>query len=212
MSEFFAGAISGITQCFSGHPFDTVKVLKQNNKSYKNLTFKGYYRGISYPLLSNTIINSVVFGSYETINRKINNTFFSGFFAGGIISPIVYAFEVGKVKRQTKQTIRIQDFWRTKGKLACFGRESLSFTTYFWSFNLLKDNGYHPLIGGAVAGILNWGTTYPLDVIRNRQMVQNIDFIKAFKQGNLLSGFGVCMMRAVIVNSIGFYVYDYLTK
>ena len=40
-------------------------------------------------------------------------------------------------------------------------------------------------------------------------MVKNINFRTALKEGNLWRGYGLCATRAVVVNSVGFKVYDY---
>ena len=60
--------------------------------------------------------------------------------------------------------------------------------------------------------LVNWTLTYPIDVIRNRQMAQNIPYKKAIEQGNLWKGFSTCATRAIIVNSSSFYVYEFLKK
>ena len=64
------------------------------------------------------------------------------------------------------------------------------------------------MISGGIAGLLNWTFTYPIDVIRTRQMANNISIKKAINQGNLWKGYSACAMRAIIVNSASFYVYE----
>ena len=61
MSEFLCGALSGMTQTIVGHPLDTIKTRIQNkNKIIWNV--KNLYKGVSYPLLSSTLINAGLFG------------------------------------------------------------------------------------------------------------------------------------------------------
>ena len=66
----------------------------------------------------------------------------------------------------------------------------------------------NPLISGGIAGLCNWTATYPLDVIRNREIAQNINFREAMKMGGLWKGYSFCALRAVKVNAIGFFVYE----
>ena len=43
MNDYFVGSISGIAQTITGHPFDTLKVKRQNNIPLK-YNFKRLYR------------------------------------------------------------------------------------------------------------------------------------------------------------------------
>ncbi|XP_026506140.1 solute carrier family 25 member 45 isoform X3 [Terrapene carolina triunguis] len=52
VEEFVAGWISGAVGLALGHPVDTVKVL-------------GFFKGMSFPLLSVALVNSVMFGAYS---------------------------------------------------------------------------------------------------------------------------------------------------
>ena len=61
-----------------------------------------------------------------------------------------------------------------------------------------------------MAGIINWSLTYPIDVVRNRQMAQNINLITSIKQKNFWKGFNVCLTRAVLVNAGIFGTYEYI--
>lgn len=231
MSDFFAGACSGIAQTIIGHPFDTAKVNIQNNISLKTLNLKDSFRGIKYPLLSNALINSIVFSGYQN-NKKFIQTifernnpnepnnnivnFFSGSIAGLYVAPIIYFFDYGKTFSQMGKQIGINDYIKLikrekypYGLKTTFGREFLAFGVYFSTYDYMREElELSPLIAGGLSGLANWTTTYNLDVIRNRQIYQSIDFIKAMKQGKLWKGFTFCAFRALIVNSVGFYVYE----
>ena len=65
-----------------------------------------------------------------------------------------------------------------------------------------------PFIAGGSSGLFSWTLIYPLEVIKNRQMSQNISFIEAYKQGNIKQGYLICAFRAIFVNAAGFGVYD----
>ena len=91
-------------------------------------------------------------------------------------------------------------------------RESIAFGIYFKTFEECKENDIHPFFGGAAAGLANWTATYPIDSIRSRQLAYKCTIMDAIKKGNLWNGYIPCVVRAVTVNSVGFYVYDKLKK
>lgn len=212
MSDFFAGSISGLSQTLVGHPFDTIKVLIQNNRSHTGLQFKDYYRGIMYPMISNSIINGILFPTYNySMERTHKNTILSGMFAGFIVSPIIYIFDYGKVMRQTKQKLNFSHIFQNKmkGIPLTFSREMMAFAAYFTSYDYFKNEmGWNPLVSGGLAGLTNWTTTYPLDVLRNRQIANRISMMEAYAMGHLWKGYTICAIRAVCVNSVGFYMYE----
>jgi len=122
--------------------------------------------------------------------------------SGIIVSPIVYTFDVGKIKQQTKQILQLRDFYKTKGLFSTTLKESLAISLYFGSYNFCKDQYYmDSFFAGGIAGVVNWTFTYPIDVIRSRQIAQNISLMDAYRQKNLWNGFTVCIMRAMIVNA-----------
>ena len=204
------GAVIGITQTIFGHPLDTIKVRIQNNQNWKNMRFNHYYRGSLYPLSGSLIFNMIVFPTYERTIKYTNSSVISGFLSGICVSPFIFMFDVGKIKRQSSNKLKIKDFIKSKGKISNLYRETFANTIYFGSYFYCKDElKFSPLLSGGIAGLLNWTFTYPIDVIRTRQIAQNISIKKAIKQGNLWKGYTPCAFRAIIVNSISFYVYEY---
>ena len=212
MNDIYSSIGVGINQIFFGHPLDTCLTLIQNKKKWTNLPFKDYYRGYKFPLVSSIFFNCTVFPIY---NRSISYTksgALSGLLAGCCVSPFVYLSEVGKVKKQTKQSLKPIDFVKSKGKGAVLARECLAMTAYFGTYDYFKNLSYHPLFSGAMAGLSNWTLTYPIDVIKSRQIAQNLSVVEAFKFGKLWKGFHICATRAVLVNATNFYVYESLMK
>ncbi|XP_046575736.1 solute carrier family 25 member 45-like isoform X1 [Haliotis rubra] len=78
INDYIAGALGGMVGLVVGHPFDTTKVQLQTQSSRtkyhgtmdalkhiqtQGLT-RGFFRGMSWPLLSYGVINSVFFGIY----------------------------------------------------------------------------------------------------------------------------------------------------
>ena len=208
MAEILSGFCAGITQIVVGHPFDTIKVLIQNNKPWLGLPITGYYKGWKYPLVSATIFNCTVFPIYEYTIKKTQNNIISGGLSGLAVTPLVYLFDIGKIKRQTNQKIKLKDFYKTRGLTTTTMRETLAMITYFTSYNYYKEMELHTLISGGLAGLTNWTATYPIDVIRSRQIAQNITIKEAFSQGYLWRGFNVCALRATLVNAAIFFVYE----
>jgi solute carrier family 25 (mitochondrial carnitine/acylcarnitine transporter), member 20/29 len=208
MNDFFAGAISGISQITVGHPFDTAKVRIQNNESIKSLSLKQYFRGIHYPLMSSTIINGMLFDIYNRVYKKTNNTIFSGALAGIITSPVIFIFDVAKTRRQLGEKNTFRTFYKSRGFSVTVLRECVAFSTYFSTFHYLKQNNIDTLISGGIAGLMNWTVSYPIDVIRNRQIGKNMSFKEAYLMKQFWKGYTICAIRAVLVNSVGFWVYE----
>jgi len=212
MNEIYSGFCAGIAQTAVGHPFDTVKVLIQNKSFKYDFKFRKLYRGWRYPMAMSTIFNSVLFPINKEINTYTNNIMVSGLLSGAIVSPIVYGFDIGKIKEQTNQKIVLKDFYRTPGLISTTIRESLAISIYFGSYYHCKDKyNIDPFFSGGIAGILNWTFTYPIDVIRSRQIAQNISIPQAIAQKQLWRGFSVCIARAAIANACIFKVYE-ITK
>ena len=208
MSDFIAGASVGIAQVAIGHPFDTCMVLIQNGRKWRNLPFKNYYKGWKFPLVSATLFNCVVFSTYERSLKYTNNRVFSGAICGLCIAPLLYGFEIGKIRRQTNQSLKLSHFKNSKGFYPLLTRETLAMSTYFTTYHYAKDYGYQPLVAGGMAGLANWGLTYPIDVIKSRQMAQNLSIKDAIKKGNFYKGFSICGTRAVLVNAVNFWTYE----
>ncbi|KAJ8254962.1 hypothetical protein GJAV_G00199350 [Gymnothorax javanicus] len=83
LDDFIAGWIGGASSVVVGHPLDTVKTRLQAGKGYRN-TFHclvtiykkesvyGFFKGLSFPLASIALYNSVVFGFFSNAQRAIS--------------------------------------------------------------------------------------------------------------------------------------------
>ena len=214
MNELIPSFFVGISQTIIGHPFDTIKVLIQNKQKWMGLPLKQYYYGWKYPLISSAIFNCTVFPVYESSLKYTNNTIISGMIAGTLVTPPVYFFDIFKINEQVKKPISLKIFKNPYyGSIMTFNREVIAMGSYFGSYYYFKDEKkYGILLSGALSGLTNWTLTYPLDVIRSRQIAQNINVMNAYKQGKLWGGFSTCAFRAVLVNSSSFYIYEFLKK
>ncbi|XP_038554951.1 solute carrier family 25 member 48 isoform X2 [Micropterus salmoides] len=83
LDDFIAGWIGGASSVVVGHPLDTVKTRLQAGKDYKSPlhcilaiyrqeTAMGFFKGMSFPLASITVYNSVVFGFFSNTQRLIS--------------------------------------------------------------------------------------------------------------------------------------------
>jgi len=208
MSDFFAGLCVGAAEVTVGHPFDTAKVLLQNNRPWWGLSLSKYYKGWKFPLVASSMYNFTVFPVYERTLTFTHNSFISGALAGFVVTPIIFGFEVGKIYQQTNQSLKPRDFYKSKGIQMLYTREIIAMSTYFGMYNYCRERDLHPLISGGCAGLANWTLTYPLDVIKTRQIAQQVSVKEAIIMGNLWKGYSLCAVRAVLVNAINFWVYE----
>lgn len=210
MTDIIPAFCVGVTQVSVGHPFDTVKVLMQNNKKWVGLPLKSYYRGWRFPLVSATFFNCTVFPVYEYTIKYTNNSIVSGALSGVMVTPFVYFFDSYKIRKQTLQPVSLSMFKKPYyGFASTFNREVVAMTAYFGSYYYFKDDcKLNPFFAGGLAGLSNWTLTYPLDVIRSRQIAQQIPMRLALAQGHLWKGYSVCAARALIVNAANFWVYE----
>lgn len=83
LDDFIAGWIGGAASVVVGHPLDTVKTRLQAGKGYKSMfhcvltiyrkeTVNGFFKGMSFPLASIAVYNSVVFGFFNNTQRLIS--------------------------------------------------------------------------------------------------------------------------------------------
>jgi len=212
MNEYITGGVSGICQAMVGHPFDTYKVMMQNNKlNINTIKTTNPFRGIKYPMMSSVIVCSLTFGIHNHCKKELKlRDWFSGFIAGTMATPLCYIADYGKIKAQMNMPIKWNYIFKNKGMFSTFLRESIAFSAYFETYNYFKTHKYPILLSGALAGLCNWTLSYPFDVIRTRQVAYDLTLKQAYNMGKLWKGYLPCAMRAIKVNAVGFYVYDSL--
>ena len=215
MNETLKGGIVGGTTVFVGYPLDTIKTYKQN-KQILQYSIRNLYRGMSAPLAFSIVFNSSLFSLHEVFYKKTYNHFYSGFIAGFISAPIISIVELYKIKKQLNHTnFNIKDIIKFEKPLlgcsASMARESIASAFYFGSYYYLRDKDYHPAFSGGIAGCASWLFSYQIDTIKTRiQSGSSTTYIDAIKKGGLNKGISYCLGRALLVNSIGFYIYDIL--
>lgn len=209
MHDILMGGAIGAAQTLLGHPLDTIKVRIQTGQPWKSMAVRSYYNGVNYPLLGSLGYNMIAFPSYDKSVQYTGSPFLSGLISGLFVSPFVYMIDVGKVRRQTNAPITLRSFYTTKGMLSNIMRESTANGVYFGSYAFFKHRlSLKVFVAGALAGLCTWTITYPIDVIRSRQMALNISFSEAYRMKNFWKGYIPCAVRALLVNGVSFLIYE----
>jgi solute carrier family 25 carnitine/acylcarnitine transporter 20/29 len=227
MQEYILGNIIGITQVLIGHPFDTLKTNIQNSNNTKIFLQKPskLYNGIKYPLIMNCISTSFIFGNYDYFYNKTHNIFFSGALTGVISAIILSPFDYKKIHLQSinnteyyqsKKNINFMDIVKKyyNGINYTLTREVISIPIYFYSYQYINENILkNPFIAGGIAGINSWLFTYPIDTLKTRsQLYHNKTLLELSNMGNLFNGLKITLIRAFIVNSTSFYIYELIKR
>lgn len=212
MNDYFIGNMVGLTQVTIGYPFDTIKTNIQNGYKFSNLpNMKLLFRGIKYPIIGSSLYNTIIFGNFNKINENINNTIISGSISGFIGSFILNPFETHKVNSQylLSQKTKLKPYIGLNYMLI---RETLSNGIYFGVYHYCKDDlKLSPFLSGGLAGVNSWLWTFPFDTLRVRkQLNPTMNLKELIKIAPLYRGLYITLLRAFIVNSSSFYVYDLL--
>ena len=210
MDEFIPGIFSGIVQTCVGYPFDTIKTWRQGNVGY-SITVRNLYRGMTYPLLQNTIQVSTVLYTNHLIKKLTNDVYVSSFTSGLISSLIICPLETFKIYEQQhiKYILTGKEFIRTYRNIGwCICREIPGNMIYFISYDTMKKHDLPIFYSGGIAGLLSWVIVHPLDTIKTRMQSGNYT-LKAALRTSLMPGILASSIRGFIVNSIGLSVYEY---
>ncbi|KAJ8348169.1 hypothetical protein SKAU_G00267580 [Synaphobranchus kaupii] len=178
-----------------GHPMDTVKVRLQTQTRYKGIIdcvtrmyahegIPGFFKGMSFPVLSIAFSKSLVFGSYsnaldyltqsQNAQRSRDNSatagavFMAGCFSGAI--QVLVTAPTDLVKEDGARGL-----FRGMGALAlrdvpCYG---LYFLPYDLICKALTESGKQPdtfavIMAGGIAGVVTWACATPMDVVKTR--------------------------------------------
>jgi solute carrier family 25 carnitine/acylcarnitine transporter 20/29 len=205
LSESFGGFSAGIVGTVVGFPLDLVKTRMQTSAMNSSLvnTFRhivrnegvpALYKGVSTPLLSLPILNTLNFTSYNHFKRSLggNGDTFRGvtgcFAAGSLAGPIASIISTPEHMLKTQMQIdnkRKGGALYTKGSLSAAKnlfkshgisalyrghtsntiRECAFLGIYFSTYEILKAILPIPIAGG-FAGACGWVISYPLDCIK----------------------------------------------
>ena len=225
--EYLYGNIFGISQVIVGYPFDTLKTNIQNGQTIKLFLHnpKLLYRGVTVPLVMTSLGTSIMFGNYEYFCSKTGNNFLGGMITGVIGSFIITPFDYRKNHLQTAsrnitsqlsshRSLPLSQLIKLyyTGLGYTIARETISMPIYFTTYEYLSTVTNSFLAGG-IAGMTSWFITYPIDTMKTRKQLnkdKNIKILELIKQGNLYNGLSITLLRAFIVNSTCFYLYEFV--
>ena len=211
-NSFIAGFITGSIQTTIGHPFDTIKVLIQTNKftGYKyNTNLIGLYKGLSYPLATQSIVGSSLFGTFEIAKLYGFDNFTAGGISGITTGLLLTPIELSKIKKQIGNKNVMKN--PMLGFLPTLYREIIGNSIYFGTYYGIKDRDIPIILSGGIAVVTSWIISYPFAVIKSRIQSSECKTIKeAISKKNLFKGLGPCLIRAFIVNAVGFWCYEKL--
>ncbi|KAJ5679793.1 hypothetical protein N7462_008037 [Penicillium macrosclerotiorum] len=153
-----------------------------------------------------------------------------------------------------------KDIYRSRGWRGLYygggitsARDSIGYGFYFWSYELCKrlmtaenetsrQAGFKILLCGGIAGIVTWGSIFPLDMIKTRLQAQTMhdhsfarisgenqtllrhpqramntiqitqEVYRTEGMGAFYRGVGICSVRAFIVNAVQWAAYEWLMK
>jgi hypothetical protein len=155
------------------------------------------------------LTNSIAFHSNTRLrDNNVKNPYISGAIVGTIISPVVFFFDVFKIKKQNNMKCHFRDFIKPQSMYLSCLRESLAYSVYFGSYFSMKDYGINSMLAGGIAGCINWTTTYPIDTLKTRSITYDKTIKDYILMGNFWKGCRICVLRAFLVNSVGFGVYE----
>jgi solute carrier family 25 carnitine/acylcarnitine transporter 20/29 len=246
---YLKGCIAGMSGIILSHPVDSIKTHFQTETKFINkkfeFTIKNLYRGITSPLIGVGIEKAIVFGTYNYCinNNNINNNYInnnniiviSGAISGLTASLIVTPYERIKILKQTKQQIKLNQYFNPyfmyKGLSATFTREVPGFAIYFSTYEGLKSHFYKnkdisilsSFVFGGMSGTMAWIFIYPQDRIKTIIQSNNQDnissIIKSTINGGFIKtlqsfykGFSFAIGRAILLHSGTFATMEILNK
>ncbi|EPS45463.1 hypothetical protein H072_561 [Dactylellina haptotyla CBS 200.50] len=223
------------------------------NGALTALLFVGYNRTLEY--LENTSYN-------QPIPRpSLTNAWIAGAVSGLACFVVSAPTEIIKCRAQVYNEPNIsswkvaKDIWRTNGIRGLYQggvvtslRDSIGYGWYFWAYegskNLLglESDMATSLVAGGIAGCVTWASIYPLDVIKTRVQLEQmqttssrtpllggaplegstgrpmgaLDHARGIYRTEGLrgyfSGFWWCMGRSFFVNAIQWALYEYIMR
>jgi solute carrier family 25 (mitochondrial carnitine/acylcarnitine transporter), member 20/29 len=206
LKPFAGGLFGGIIGVSASHPFDTIRVVFQENNYnsikkcaldlYKQNGFKRFYKGIKPPLIGVGLEKLIVFGCYDNFMRmkifdnQISNIFIAGVFSGLCCTTVVTPVDKVKIMLQNGQNVTTMNILKKygirgiyNGYTATLFREVPGYGIYFATYeNLTKYYGktyWSPFLFGSLSGFMAWLFIYPSDPIKTKIQNNNIGFLSA---------------------------------
>jgi solute carrier family 25 carnitine/acylcarnitine transporter 20/29 len=221
MIENFESDIkSGLGRAFVSHPFDNVRIQMQsyNNSLYKatsliyrNHGISGFYRGITPFAFGNVFLFSIYNNSWKYYKKK-NGSFIAGAIGGLYGSIISNTMEYYRFKLINTRPISSKLLYKSYPITTI--RDMIGWGSFYYTLDKSREyikapEPFQSIIVGTLSGLALWTSMYPIDTIKTR-IQNNInpsikDVIKNVSFRKLWSGYSVCILRAIPVNSVVVY-------
>jgi solute carrier family 25 carnitine/acylcarnitine transporter 20/29 len=207
---------SGLARAFVSHPFDNIKIQMQSynyslykatHSIYKNQGLFGFYRGITPFAIGNVFLFSIYNNSWKYY-KKDNGSFIAGSIGGLYGSILSNTMEYYRFKFINTKPIPSYILYKSY-PITTF-RDVLGWGGFYYTLDksrkyIKTPEPFQSIIVGTLSGLTLWTLMYPIDTIKTR--IQNninptiLDIIKKVPLKNLWSGYSVCILRAIPVNS-----------
>ncbi|XP_007899511.1 solute carrier family 25 member 48 isoform X2 [Callorhinchus milii] len=156
LDDFLAGWIGGAASVIVGHPLDTVKARLQAGEGYKNTLqcvlriFKnehavGFFKGLSFPLASVALYNSLALGVFSNTQR------------------LICQYRYG----ECRQTPSLADLTAAS---AVVGLVTVTIGAPVDLVKIRLQMQTQPVSTGTIS----WGTSTPMDVIKSRLQADGV--------------------------------------
>ena len=131
---------------------------------------------------------------------------------GLYLSPFTHFLDLFKIYRQNGESItkiNYRDFINYRAFVCTISRDVISYSLYIPVYTYMKKKDYGTIISAGTAGFISRSASYPIDVIRTRQITNNKNtLIESIKMGSLYKGYNACALRGIITTIVGFTVYE----
>lgn len=208
---------------------------------------KSFLTGTAAPLLGYGALNALLFVSYNralallsptdptTTPPSLTHVFLAGTLSGLATFSLSTPTELIKCRAQLSPSHRsswrvARDTFRAEGVRGFYRggavtawRDAVGYGFYFWGYEGVRrmgvggEGGVGVLVAGGVAGVVTWGSVFPLDVVKTRVQTQGGTAWgvvgEVWREGGVRGfwrGFGVCSARAFVVNAVQWGVYEWV--
>jgi len=243
-NEFISGGISGITSTFIGYPLDMIR-LNLQVKNVNSITiiketlsknnYNGYFKGLSFPLISSFPLYSVAFGTYMSsfsyFKSNNYNIYFSATIAS-ILSAIPTSIistpvEIYKCLMQSEYATNknysisnILNQYTLKNYRASLFREIPFHLLFFGSHELLYNYYNYPqLASSIITGCVVWIIGMPFDTVRSNSFIKNwsiynsiINIYRINGLKGFYRGLSTSIIRTIPVSCTCFYTYEIINN
>lgn len=241
IKELGYGSFAGLVGYSLCHPFDTIKVRKQQQPGYslvadlKSNGFRSLFRGITSPLFNVVLEKSTLFVAYDWLKHNTENSAWQNGLGAGLLTTLtVTPCERVKIRSQLqhlpvyhsfKQIIRQDGFASLyRGWSATLTREVPGYGLYFLTYEEVKKrkpvlNTWESFGTGALCGMVAWIVIYPSDVVKTQMQEHNMGLRKATSKlwraggiGSFYKGLRWGLSRAVVLHGGVFLGYENIKK